>query len=160
MSANAKFSRELQVLSTLPIRDAWDVAGMPIQFSFERLAGPLLPLSAEPFVGVNARPEEWSRAFAFGEMSVDGGGSPFYCLSEDSPGIYTFDIESSATLEPLNTTPEAFVQSYSIARAAAFGTIDIASAARALRDTDPKTYDVENDWNLLIKQLEAGSEDA
>src|SRR3954465_15927851 len=98
---------------------------MLLQFSFERLAAPLLPLSAEPFVGVNAPSKEWSLIFPFVETFVDGGGSPFYCLSENTPGIYMFDIESSATLELLNSTPEAFVQSYSIGKFAAFGIIVI-----------------------------------
>jgi hypothetical protein len=167
MTSNAKFSRELKVLSTLPVRDVWDVwdfwgfgGAMVIHFSFERLAAPLVSVSVERFVGVKSRPKEWSRIFSFGESFIDGAGSPFYCLCEDRPGIFVFDIESRVTLELLNTTPEAFVRSYSIVRAAIFGTIDIASAARALRDTDPKTYRSGNDWRALIEELKAGPEDS
>jgi hypothetical protein len=153
MNSISQFSRELQSLSALPLRDAWSVAGMTVQFSFERLATPLRPLSGEAFVGLDIRSNEWSRVVVFGEMLVDGGGSPIYCLSQDDFGIYMFDVEAAAVLEPLNTTAEAFVRSYAIARAAAFSKIDLTSAAVALRDLDPKVYDANNDWRLFIESL-------
>lgn len=143
--------------NALPASAIWIVGGLTLVLDFSRLQKPLKPLSElEGLHGLAARPSDWGLLVPFGEMRVDGGASPLYCLNGKDSSIYCVDVERESD-EPsrfLNSSASRFIDCFRLINEfIQSGGHDVVRILKELEHCDGEALTQNSEWRRFVEHL-------